>query len=212
MPQETAATWSLSGLSRRIERCAIHWRQSCSATQAPVIEAVRVPPSACNTSQSMVICRSPRRGRSTTDTQRSPDEALNLLGATRNLAGRGFALGSRRGRARQHCVFGRHPSSSLTAQPRRRLFLERGRAEHVRFPEANETRTLGIARDPALEADWAHFVVGAFGRTHGRASLSLSRLALTADAGRRKFAPRGIGGSRGLALTAGARVSRVAAR
>ena len=40
--------------------------QSRSAIQAPVIEAVRVPPSACSTSQSMVICRSPSFGRSTT--------------------------------------------------------------------------------------------------------------------------------------------------
>ena len=38
--------------------------QSASATQAPVIEAVRVPPSACSTSQSTVIWRSPSASRS----------------------------------------------------------------------------------------------------------------------------------------------------
>jgi hypothetical protein len=36
-----------------------------SATQPPVIAAQRVPPSACSTSQSMVICRSPSAARST---------------------------------------------------------------------------------------------------------------------------------------------------
>ncbi len=46
--------------------------QSCSATQAPVIEAVRVPPSAWMTSQSMVICRSPSAGRSTTERRLRP--------------------------------------------------------------------------------------------------------------------------------------------
>ena len=39
----------------RSERAFIQARQSCSATQAPVIAAVRVPPSAWITSQSMTI-------------------------------------------------------------------------------------------------------------------------------------------------------------
>ena len=47
-------------------RAFIQARQSCSATQAPVIEAVRVPPSAWITSQSTVICRSPSAATSTT--------------------------------------------------------------------------------------------------------------------------------------------------
>ena len=46
-------------------RAFIHATQSLSATQAPVIEAVRVPPSAWITSQSMVIWRSPSATRST---------------------------------------------------------------------------------------------------------------------------------------------------
>src|SRR3989304_3541465 len=40
-------------------RAAIHDSASCSATQAPVIAAVRVPPSAWSTSQSTTICFSP---------------------------------------------------------------------------------------------------------------------------------------------------------
>jgi hypothetical protein len=47
-------------------RAFIQARQSLSAIQAPVMAAVRVPPSACSTSQSTVICRSPSAGRSTT--------------------------------------------------------------------------------------------------------------------------------------------------
>ena len=66
MPQEIAATWSRSGTVRMISRFFIQVRQSCSATQPPVIEAVRVPPSAWITSQSMVIWRSPSASRSTT--------------------------------------------------------------------------------------------------------------------------------------------------
>ena len=67
MPQEIAATWSLSTFwTLTIWRASIQRRQSCSATQAPVMEAVRVPPSAWSTSQSTVICISPSAWRSTT--------------------------------------------------------------------------------------------------------------------------------------------------
>src|SRR5262245_44426603 len=66
MPQETAATWSRSGSPLTISRVFIQVTQSDSATQAPVMAAVRVPPSAWITSQSTVICRSPSAGRSST--------------------------------------------------------------------------------------------------------------------------------------------------
>ncbi len=66
MPHEIAAIWSRSGSPLIILRAFIQRMQSCSATQAPVIEAVRVPPSAWITSQSTVIWRSPSAARSTT--------------------------------------------------------------------------------------------------------------------------------------------------
>src|SRR6266850_7807767 len=66
MPQEIAATLSRSTLALIMLRLFIHAMQSASATQAPVIEAVRVPPSAWITSQSTVIWRSPSASRSTT--------------------------------------------------------------------------------------------------------------------------------------------------
>ena len=45
---------------------------SAKATKAPVIEAVRVPPSACSTSQSRVTVRSPSAFRSTTARSERP--------------------------------------------------------------------------------------------------------------------------------------------
>src|ERR1051325_6160697 len=67
-----AATWSRSGLSLIMSRVRIQAMQSFNATQAPVIEAVRVPPSAWITSQSMLLCRSPSAGRSTTERRLRP--------------------------------------------------------------------------------------------------------------------------------------------
>src|ERR1043165_4134784 len=55
-----------------MSRAFIQLRQSESATHAPVIAAVRVPPSAWITSQSTVICRSPSAGRSTTARSERP--------------------------------------------------------------------------------------------------------------------------------------------
>ena len=67
-----AATWSRSTPSFTMSRSFIHWMQSCSATQAPVMAAVRVPPSAWITSQSMRIWRSPKPVRSVTARSERP--------------------------------------------------------------------------------------------------------------------------------------------
>ena len=59
MPTQTAATEPVSGspLSAPVER---RWETaSARATYAPVIAAVRVPPSACSTSQSSWMVFSP---------------------------------------------------------------------------------------------------------------------------------------------------------
>ena len=61
---------------------ASHPREaSWSATQSPVIAAVRVPPSAWMTSQSRVICRSPERDEVDHRAQRPADQPLDFLGA-----------------------------------------------------------------------------------------------------------------------------------
>ena len=64
--------WSRSTWLLVMSRAFIQVRQSASATQAPVMEAVRVPPSAWITSQSMVIWRSPSATRSTTERKDRP--------------------------------------------------------------------------------------------------------------------------------------------
>ena len=72
MPTEIAATASLMG-----DCVILPWRKSqftasCAATKAPVIAAVRVPPSAWITSQSSAIVRSPSNCKSNTARMERP--------------------------------------------------------------------------------------------------------------------------------------------
>ena len=53
-------------------RARHHATASTTATHAPVIDAQRVPPSACSTSQSILIVRSPSASRSTTARSERP--------------------------------------------------------------------------------------------------------------------------------------------
>ena len=69
MPTDTAATWSTIGEAAIVPAASSFEMASCAATNAPVIAAVRVPPSAWSTSQSSEIVLSPRAERS--NTQRS---------------------------------------------------------------------------------------------------------------------------------------------
>ena len=57
---------------------------SASATKPPVIAAVRVPPSACSTSQSSVTVRSPSAFKIDHGAQRATDQPLDLLRAARS--------------------------------------------------------------------------------------------------------------------------------
>jgi hypothetical protein len=66
MPTEIAATWSLIGEAASLPSAISLLTASCAATKAPVMLAVRVPPSACSTSQSSEMVRSPRAFRSNT--------------------------------------------------------------------------------------------------------------------------------------------------
>ena len=65
MPQLTAATWWMIGLTSSFFSRIIRSTAQVRATIAPVMDAVRVPPSASSTSQSRVIVRSPSAVRST---------------------------------------------------------------------------------------------------------------------------------------------------
>src|SRR6188474_134380 len=72
MPTDTAATCPCNGLAPSERRVISALTASKSATYAPVIAAVRVPPSACSTSQSRVTVRSPSARRSTTARNERP--------------------------------------------------------------------------------------------------------------------------------------------
>jgi hypothetical protein len=77
-PQLTAAT--LPRMGRSIWPAAIALSTAMrSATQAPEIAAVRVPPSAWITSQSSVIWRSPSVLEIDHGAKRAADQPLNLL-------------------------------------------------------------------------------------------------------------------------------------
>ncbi|CNU11043.1 Uncharacterised protein [Salmonella enterica subsp. enterica serovar Bovismorbificans] len=65
MPTETAATMPFIGLVFSLPLATNLFSASANATQAPVIDAVRVPPSAWITSQSSVMVNSPSVFRST---------------------------------------------------------------------------------------------------------------------------------------------------
>ena len=148
-------------------------RQSCSAIQPPVIEAVRVPPSAWMTSQSTVICCSPSACRSTT--ARSERPISRWISSVRPPCLP--AAASRRMRspvgARQHAVFGRDPALAAIAHPARHLFLEARRAQHMGVAELHQAGAFGVLGDAALEGDRAHFVGLAFRRAHSGGSFWL---------------------------------------
>ena len=104
-------------------------KASTMATNAPVIEAVRVPPSAWMTSQSSQSVRSPRRFEPHHRAHRTADQPLDLHRPPADLALRRLARGAGVGGARQHAVFGRDPALAGAAQERRHAIFDRRRAD-----------------------------------------------------------------------------------
>ena len=138
-----------------------------SATHAPEIDAVRVPPSAWMTSQSTMIWRSPSLGRSTTARRLAADQALDFLRPSRLLALGGLAIATRVRRAREHAVFGGDPTLALAAQKGRHLVLDRcGHSTRV-SPKLtrHEPSAWRVKPGSKLEAR-------AFGRVRGRMGAS----------------------------------------
>jgi hypothetical protein len=72
MPTEVAATSCRRGDFFSVPAATSAFRASPSATAAPVIAAVRVPPSAWITSQSRITVRSPRACMSTAERRLRP--------------------------------------------------------------------------------------------------------------------------------------------
>ena len=149
-----------------MSRAVIQAMQSCSATQAPVIEAVRVPPSAWITSQSTVICRSPSAGEVDHRAQRAPDQALDLQRAPALLAGGGLAPRALVGGARQHAVFGGDPAAPLALEPGRQALFQRGGDQHMGVAELHEAGAFGVFHHAALERDGAQLVGLSAARPH----------------------------------------------
>ena len=123
--------------------------------------AVRVPPSACSTSQSSVIVRSPSACAVDARAQAAADQALDFHRASALAAACGFALAARVGGARQHAVFGGDPAFALATQPCRRAVLDAGRAQHAGIAEAHQHRTFGVTGVMAFDAYRAQLIAGA---------------------------------------------------
>ena len=104
-----------------------------------MIAAVRVPPSACSTSQSRVMVRSPSALAVDAGAQRAADQALDLQRAPALLAARGLAVVAGVGGARQHAVLGGDPAFALAAQEAGHLVVDAGGAQHAGVAEATST-------------------------------------------------------------------------
>src|ERR1700694_2442757 len=182
MPHEMAATCSRNGVVRMISRVFIQDTQSWSATQAPVIDAVRGPPPAWITSQSMVIWRSPSASRSVTarrlrpisrwiSTVRPPCLPAVASRRLRSIVARGSmpysgVIPPRA--ARRKAVSGGDPAARLALEPGRQPILERRRHQHMGIAELHEARAFRIFHDAALQRNGAQFVGLAAVRSHRR--------------------------------------------
>ena len=123
--------------------------------------AVRVPPSAWTTSQSSVIVRSPRRGRSM---QARRDRPIRRwiscvrppISPRARLALAAFGPGPR-----QHRVLGGDPAASLAPHPARDAILDRRGADHPRVADADQDRSLGELQVVVHDLHRAELVGGA---------------------------------------------------
>ena len=149
-----------------MSRVFIQARQSASATQAPVIEAVRVPPSAWMTSQSTVICRSPSAWRSTTERRLRPISRWISTVRPPCLPARRLAPRALERGARQHAVFGGDPAARLALEPGRQPVFERRGHQHMGVAELHEAGAFGVFHHAALERDGAQFVGLSAARPH----------------------------------------------
>jgi hypothetical protein len=153
MPTEIAATKSRSGFPATRPCLRNPSTASASATMAPVIEAQRVPPSACSTSQSIVTWRSPSTASVGHGAKAPADQPLDLLRAARLLARGRLARAARVRRARQHAVFRGHPAASLALEERRHLLLDARGAQDLGVAHLDQHRALGVARVLAVDAN-----------------------------------------------------------
>ena len=136
--------------------------------------AVRVPPSACSTSQSTTTWRSPSIVRS--QAARNDRPMRRWISTVRPLclplaASRSTRSGDEPG---QHRVLGGHPALARAAHPAGHVVVDARRAQHLGPPERDEARAVGHLGVVAFEGDRAQLVVGAAVGSHHRAAPSLS--------------------------------------
>ena len=151
MPQETAATASLSGsaarsgidqpLQRQVER-DIAAGDRGGAGAAIGLEHVAIDADLPLAQRRQVGHRA----------QRPADQPLDFLGAAALLAARRLAVGAGMGRARQHAVFRGDPAAPGVAQEGRHPLFHRGGAQHMGVAEADEAGAFGVFGEARLEA------------------------------------------------------------
>ena len=137
--------------------------------------AVRVPPSACSTSQSSVMVRSPSAAMLVTARRLRP--ISRWISCVRPLclplaASRGDA---RMRGARQHAVFGGDPALVLAAQESGNAFFDAGGAQHARVAELDQHRAFGVLRELTRESHGAQLIGCAAAGTGGHQALPIQR-------------------------------------
>jgi hypothetical protein len=137
--------------------------------------AVRVPPSACSTSQSSSDGALAQRLQVEHAAQRAADQALDLLRAPALLAARGLAVAAGVGGARQHAVLGRDPAFAAAALVRRHLLSTEAVHSTLGVAELDQHRALGMAGVAAGDAHGAQRVGGAPGLDGGGEHLVAQR-------------------------------------
>ncbi len=142
--------------------------QSASATQAPVIDAVRVPPSAWITSQSTVIWRSPSATRSTAARSERPIRRWISTVRPPCLPAEASRRVRSSGGARQHAVFGGDPAAALALQPGRQALFQRGGHQHMGVAEFHHAGTFGVFDHAALQRHGAQFIGRTAAWPHGK--------------------------------------------
>ena len=133
---------------------------SASATYAPVIAAVRVPPSACRTSQSSAMVFSPSALRSMHARSARPTsrEISCVRPPTRPLTdSRSLRVLRRR---RQHRVLGGQPAQPRALAPARHALGDARRAQHLRVAERDQHRACRVLLEAAGDRHGAELVVG----------------------------------------------------
>ena len=149
-------------------RVFIQPMQSASATQAPVIEAVRVPPSAWMHVAVDGDLALAERFQIDRGAQRAADQALDFDGAAALLAGGGLAAGALQRGARQHAVFGGDPAAALALEPWRQPLFQGRRHQHMGVAEFHHAGAFGVFDHAAFQRHGAQFIGRTAAWPHGK--------------------------------------------